>query len=109
MGIGKKSRAVWKPGSGDDLPGHIVILERLRLRNGLGLVGSNEFDVHSLGVGICEVSSIGRNRPTRHQILGGIDGELLKLQIRKSLTGRRLASHEPEDRADDQQYDDASK
>src|ERR1700676_4064421 len=44
--------------------------------------------MYSLCVGVRKVFAIGRNRPARHRVLGGIDGELPKPRIGRSLRRR---------------------
>src|SRR5215469_1402242 len=99
MGVGEKSLAIWKPGSGGNLPVHGAILQNFRLRNGLRLVTPNQLGVHPFPVTVGKILSIGRNCSAINRIFGGVYSELPKLKLRQSARGGWHALGRPEDHA----------
>src|ERR1035441_3843760 len=101
MSISDKPSIVWEPSKIDDFPGCTVLFQTRRLSNCLGRASFNVLYVYSLRIHVRKVLAVGRDRPARDRVLRGIDGELTKLNIRRSRHRRRVAFREPDNRADD--------
>src|SRR5258708_32527677 len=101
MSVSEKPRAIGKPRL-DNLPFDVLAVEFFRLGDGASLSGFNQLDVYPLRVCVGQVLAIGRNRPARHGVLGGIGGELPQLQFRWRIFGSGGAFGEPESPARDQ-------
>src|SRR5438093_599696 len=79
MGVRQKLGAVRKPGA--NFPVHLLILEHVRLWNGLGFARLDDLNENALCVAVRQIFAIRRNRTILDGILEGIGGELLHLQL----------------------------
>ena len=79
MGVRQKLGAVRKPGA--NFPVHLLILDHVRLWNGLGLARLDDLNENALCVAVRQIFAIRRNRTILDGILEGIGGELLQLQL----------------------------